>query len=176
MDRIVTLRLVLRPLDRNDAAPMTALLSDWEVVRWLARPPYPYGLADAEAFLATVTEPAMAATPNAAIEVAGRFAGVVAIDRGKQGPEIGYWLGRPFQGQGTMTAAATALTRHFFKHCNATELHSGYFAGNTASANVLSKLGFAPTGSRPVFNRPHNREMPHIDMRLDRARFETLHP
>ena len=43
-DRILrTDRLVLRPAELHDAQAIADGLSDFEVTRWLARVPYPYG-------------------------------------------------------------------------------------------------------------------------------------
>ena len=46
-----TTRLVLRPLRASDAEPLFALFADWEVIRWLSMPPWPYALEDAREFI-----------------------------------------------------------------------------------------------------------------------------
>jgi RimJ/RimL family protein N-acetyltransferase len=48
---IRTSRLLLRPLAPADAEPLFALFADWEVVRWLSMPPWPYTLDDAKSFI-----------------------------------------------------------------------------------------------------------------------------
>src|SRR5262245_65472669 len=48
---IRTERLVLRPLRTSDAEPLFALFADWEVVRRLSMPPWPYALEDAHSFI-----------------------------------------------------------------------------------------------------------------------------
>ena len=48
---IRTERLLLRPLRTSDAEPLFALFADWEVIRQLNLPPWPYALADAQSFI-----------------------------------------------------------------------------------------------------------------------------
>jgi RimJ/RimL family protein N-acetyltransferase len=51
MTTVRTERLLLRPLHADDAEPLFALFSDWEVIRWLSTPPWPYTPGDARAFV-----------------------------------------------------------------------------------------------------------------------------
>ena len=56
-----------------------------------------------------------------------------------------------------------------------THLTSGYFTENTASANVLTKLGFTPDGSEMVHARALDRQMELQRMVLTRAAWEARH-
>ena len=57
--------------------------------------------------------------------------------------EIGYWLGRPFWGDGLATEAARAFT----EEARALgPLEACHFVDNPASGRVLEKVGFAYTG------------------------------
>ena len=47
---IRAMRLVLRALRASDAEALFVLFNNWEVVRWLSLPPWPYTLDDARAF------------------------------------------------------------------------------------------------------------------------------
>ena len=49
---INTDRLLLRLPKPRDAQAIADALGDWEVTRWLGRAPWPYGLSDAEEFIA----------------------------------------------------------------------------------------------------------------------------
>lgn len=57
--------------------------------------------------------------------------------------ELGYWLGKPFWGRGLMPEAARELLRHAFEDCGMKKVWCGYYDGNTKSARVQEKCGFA---------------------------------
>lgn len=45
--QLLTGRLKLRPLENRDAGAIARLIDDWDVIRWLTMPPYPYKRAAA---------------------------------------------------------------------------------------------------------------------------------
>ena len=110
---IATERLRLRCLEPGDAEALVTFLNDWEVTRWLARPPYPYTPADAAEFTFCMRERHERAHPllfAIAPRADNRLAGVIGIDALEGGGgELGYWLGRPFWGQRYGSEAAFAL-------------------------------------------------------------------
>ena len=146
--------LSISPFQPNDAATLVELLSDLEVYRQTLRIPYPFTPADAEKWLTQVAgqtaEPG--GTANCAIrDASGALIGGIGLNRGElpwtsHRAGIGYWLGRPYWGQGIMTAAVRAMVRHAFDELTLTKLTAGVFAFNHASARVLEKCGFAEEG------------------------------
>ena len=56
--------------------------------------------------------------------------------------ELGYWLGKPFWGQGIMPEAARELLRHAFEDVGMTKVWCGYYEGNIKSKRVQEKVGF----------------------------------
>lgn len=56
--------------------------------------------------------------------------------------ELGYWLGKPFWGQGIMPEAAGEMMRHAFEDIGMTKVWVGYYEGNTKSKRVQEKAGF----------------------------------
>ena len=56
--------------------------------------------------------------------------------------ELGYWIGRPFWGQGLIPEAAAALLRRAFEDLGMTAVWCGYYDGNEKSRRVQEKLGF----------------------------------
>ena len=56
--------------------------------------------------------------------------------------ELGYWLGKPFWGQGIMTEAVKAVLRHAFEDIRMRTVWVGYYEGNTRSKRVQEKCGF----------------------------------
>ena len=56
--------------------------------------------------------------------------------------ELGYWLGKPFWGQGIMPEAAGEMLRHAFENLGMTKVWCGYYEGNNKSKRVQEKVGF----------------------------------
>ena len=140
-----TQRLLLRPAWIEDAPAIAAGIGDEAIVRNLAHAPWPYRLADAEAFARSPQAPRL---PRFLVQLPGE--GVIgSVGFGMDGDEveIGYWIARPFWGRGFATEAARALVSvaPLLGH---TRLVAGHFADNPASGKVLRKIGFRPTGRR----------------------------
>ena len=56
--------------------------------------------------------------------------------------ELGYWLGKPFWGQGLIPEAARELLRYAFETLGMRAVWCGYYDGNDKSRRVQEKLGF----------------------------------
>lgn len=56
--------------------------------------------------------------------------------------ELGYWIGKPFWGNGYITEAAKEIIRYGFEDLNMTKIWCAYYDGNTKSKRVQEKLGF----------------------------------
>ena len=56
--------------------------------------------------------------------------------------ELGYWLGKPFWGQGIMPEAAREMLRHAFEDLGMQKVWCGYYDGNIKSKRVQEKCGF----------------------------------
>lgn len=140
-------RLLLRPGWIEDTPALARAVSDEAVACNTARIPWPYGLADAEAFL-TMQKDSHAADCLVFARTSGvpRLVGGVAVTPDDHGYELGYWIARPYWGLGFATEAASALLRAARESLKITRIHSGHFVDNPASGRVLRKLGFRPTG------------------------------
>ena len=56
--------------------------------------------------------------------------------------EMGFWLGKPFWGQGFMPEAIKEMLRHAFEDIGMNKVWIGYYEGNTKSKRVQEKSGF----------------------------------
>lgn len=56
--------------------------------------------------------------------------------------ELGYWLGKPFWGQGLIPEACRELLRYAFEDLNMRSVWCSYYQGNEKSHRVQEKLGF----------------------------------
>ncbi len=141
---LTTPRLTLRPLVLSDAGSVARLAGDWDVARMTGRIPHPYSLIDADRWIADVAPREFVR----AIVHGGHLVGAVGYAEQDGGAiEIGYWIGKPFWGQGIATEAASALIDHCFRAERRRRLVCCHFVDNPASARVIVKLGFKRTGS-----------------------------
>ena len=142
-----TPRLLLRPGFPEDAPALAGAIADQAVVRNLSVVPWPYGLHDAEAFLASPRDPVL---PSLLIfeRTAGepRLIGSCGLGRRPSGAvEMGYWIARLQWGRGFATEACTALI-DIARTLGLASLEASHFIDNPASARVLEKLGFESRG------------------------------
>jgi RimJ/RimL family protein N-acetyltransferase len=144
-----------------------AALNDIAVSGWLAVVPFPYSREDFERFLTEYALPG----ETFAVDDATGFVGIVGMnDR-----TLGYWFAPQRQGLGYATEAArVALAEHFAQ--DASDIESGYFVGNSRSANVLRKLGFVEIGRDLKHCRALAMDRPHVNMTLGRDAFVATLP
>ncbi len=57
--------------------------------------------------------------------------------------ELGYWIGKPFWGNGYIPEAVREMLRHAFEDLSMSTVWCGYFDGNQKSKRVQEKCGFA---------------------------------
>jgi len=149
-----TPRLLLRPGWHEDAAALHQAMADQGVVRNLSRAPWPYQLSDAEHFLSLPIDPrhprllVFSRTQGAPRLVGG--CGLAASN--DDHAELGYWIARPYWGLGFATEAVSALVRAA-RAVGHRRLRARHAVDNPASARVLRKIGFRPTGD---FTRVHS--------------------
>ena len=60
--------------------------------------------------------------------------------------EIGYWIGKPFWGQGIMTDVVRGFSDYWLQNSDFVRLEATVFAPNLASKRVLEKAGFTLEG------------------------------
>ena len=56
--------------------------------------------------------------------------------------ELGYWIGKPYWGQGLIPEASREMLRHAFRELGMNRIWCGYYDGNDKSRRVQQKLGF----------------------------------
>lgn len=146
-----TERLTLRPGWIEDAPLLARAAGHEAVVRNTRRMPWPYALGDAEAFLRTPQTPQTPALLVFAHEAGGvRLVGGVGLSAlGGGGHELGYWITPDAWGRGYATEAARAVLA-MAGALRIRRIEACHFADNPASARVLSKLGFRPTGEQSL--------------------------
>ena len=174
--RLTTARMVLRLPDMGDAQRIARFLDDFGVSGNLARVPHPYELRDAQAWLATRRSGMPPEETVFAMDVPGEgVVGHVGFHLGThRQPVIGYWLGRPYWGQGLMSEAVGESLAWFFARSVAPRLLSGVFDFNLPSLAIQKKFGFLETGRSTLLCLARGEELGHIDTELTRARWAEM--
>jgi ribosomal-protein-alanine N-acetyltransferase len=141
-----TRRLLLRPLELADAAPIQILFPQWEIVRYLATEvPWPYPPDGAYCFLRDVALPAvergeawhwtlrLKTDPD-------KLIGSIGLMKNED-DNRGFWIAPPWQGQGLMTEATEAVTDFWFDTLGFPVMRVQKAVANTASHRISEKNG-----------------------------------
>lgn len=90
--------------------------------------------------------------------------------------EMGYWLGKPFWGQGIMPEAVKEMLRHAFEDCGMQKVWIGYYEGNTKSKRVQEKCGFKYQWRSEDVDVPlmHEKRTGHVSL-MTKEDWETEH-
>src|SRR5471032_3166202 len=140
-----TKRLLLRKPTLADVKAIARLANDRRIAENTRHLPHPYSQDDAIAFVRTLAD-----DPRETvflIENNHAPIGIVGVDwRAPDAPELGYWLGVDFWGQGFATEAARAVIDFTFEELEIERLMSGARVANPSSRNILEKCGFQWSG------------------------------
>ena len=162
--------VLLRPLKKEDARPMSLLANNEKIERNLRDGfPIPYTLRDAKRYIKQfMNHPGLFA-----IVYRGEYAGNISLMQHenvyRKSAEIGYFLGEPFWNKGIMTTAVKLITDFGFSGCNFARIHTGVYSYNQASQKVLIKCGYRLEGilSKNIFK--------HGEL-YDEVRFAKINP
>ena len=155
-------RLRLRGVCKSDLARLVELANDYDVVKNTGSMPFPYTLADAQAWY----DRTLAADPNDTAQFvlemdADGPIGTLGFFPGRGGfSEIGYWIGKPYWGQGLATEAAKSAVVWARDDWRRKALIACHNIDNQASGEVLIKAGFLYTGDvEPKFCKSRDAEV-----------------
>jgi len=143
-------RLFLRPGWPEDWEELLTLINDETVVRNLATAPWPYTADDAREFAQRAQErmrPHFLVTLPTAD--GPRLIGSAGLGTQGDDVELGYWIARNHWGQGYATEAVRAVLR-LAAALGHRRIVAQHFTDNPASARVLLKTGFRPTGGKSM--------------------------
>ncbi len=148
---IVTPRLALRPVHRDDLRDLLEVNGDPEVTRFL---PYPAwkSVDDGAAWLERMNALASTGTGQQLVVVRtadSKVIGTVLLfryDEGSARLELGYVLGRQYWRQGLMREALAATCGHAFSAMGIRRIEAEVNPANGASGTLLQSLGFAREG------------------------------
>ena len=141
-----TPRLLVRELVESDIPAYSRYFVDYEVIRHLAASvPWPYpenGVAD---YLRSEIFPFQGkgkwTWAIALKESPDELIGAIELIRRATPANRGFWLGRPFWGQGYMTEAVAPVTDYAFTELGFQSLIFGNAVGNERSRRIKEKSG-----------------------------------
>jgi RimJ/RimL family protein N-acetyltransferase len=141
-----TERLVLRPLQLEDAEQTQLLFPQWEIVQHLnARVPWPYPSDGVRTFYLEQTLPAIERGDewNWTLRLKTspeRIIGDICLCRGEDNNR-GFWLAPELHNRGLMTEAVIAANDFWFDVLGFTHLRVPKAIANTASRRISEKTG-----------------------------------
>jgi RimJ/RimL family protein N-acetyltransferase len=148
---LITDRLVLRAFTLADALEVQRLAGDRDIAATTLRIPHPYENGMAEQWIRTIQSKfengeaiVWAITGKQDNQLMGAIG--LEIHQVHESAELGYWIGKPFWGQGYCTEAARAVVHYGFEQRRLNRIKAHHFATNPASGRVMRKIGMSREG------------------------------
>lgn len=146
---LTTSRLVLKPFAIEDGPTVEKLAGDVEVSQTTMNIPHPYPQGGGELWIAGHQ---LAFTEGRGLTLSiwrdDQLVGAIGlmIQCEQRMAELGYWIGRPFWGNGYCTEAAREVLRYGFEVLALDRIFARHMATNPASGAVMRKVGMQPEG------------------------------
>jgi RimJ/RimL family protein N-acetyltransferase len=148
-----TKRLLLEPLDKRHLRQFVAVAGSRSIADTTISVPHP--LTEDEGFLwiqRAISEDTEGRAAHFAVTIAPDaeslvgYVGIKGIDREHEEGELSFWLEDRHAGQGLMTEGAAAVVRFAFSALGLNRICAYHMVRNSASARILTKLGFQQEG------------------------------
>ena len=143
---LITDRLILRPWQEADAEDLYTYASDPEVGPPAGWPVHTSVENSREIIQNVLSKPetyAVCLKDGKPIGSVGlHLNGSTDMTNRDDECELGYWIGKPFWGQGLIPEASRELLRYAFEELGMRAVWCGYYDGNEKSRKVQTKLGF----------------------------------
>ncbi|AVH64119.1 MULTISPECIES: GNAT family N-acetyltransferase [unclassified Nostoc] len=148
-----TQRLVMRAFTLADAPEVQCLAGIKEIAAMTLTIPHPYQDGMAQEWIKT-HQKAFKEGKSVNLAIVLRDIGVLCgaislqINQEHNHAELGYWIGKPYWGQGYCTEAAKEILRYGFEVLGLHRIHARHFSHNPASGQVMQKIGMVYEGCR----------------------------
>jgi regulation of enolase protein 1 (concanavalin A-like superfamily)/RimJ/RimL family protein N-acetyltransferase len=141
-----TNRLILRPWQESDAENLYKYAKDPAIGPPAGWPPHTSVENSRQLIRSVLSAPetyAVCLKDGTAIGSVGlKLCGSTDMTDREDECELGYWIGKPFWGQGLIPEACRELLRYAFEVLGMGAVWCGYYDGNEKSRRVQEKLGF----------------------------------
>jgi RimJ/RimL family protein N-acetyltransferase len=174
---LLTDSLILRKLQSSDAKPMAKLANNIAVSSMTARLPHPYTVDDAVQFIAQAElSETRGCTYAITLAKSAELIGCCSLNPTEReiGPSLGYWLGKPWWGNGYATEAAHAMVDLAFKTTSRERVNASCRVTNRASRRVLEKCGFQHSDNGMIHSQAVGSTVPVDYYVLDRNTWISL--
>ena len=158
----------LRELSMDDAITLVSLMN-YNISKYLYQVPYPYKIDDALNFIKSSYEyfklhkaitfgiEYKNVLESKLLLLVGTI-GIKDIDYVNKKANIGYWIGKQYQGKGIATECIKLVVNYAFDILELEEISAFVFPNNNSSIRVLEKNGFIKTTTQvneyhPLSNR-----------------------
>lgn len=147
-----TPRLILRPFKMSDAPVVAELANDKDIATNTENLPFPYlehhaiDWIRAHQYMYDDDHMLTLAITHAKKNI---VIGAIGLEFTKtyNHAELGYWLGKPYWGNGYATEATKRMIHHGFMELNLHRIHAMHLKKNPYSGKVLKKLGMQQEGT-----------------------------
>jgi RimJ/RimL family protein N-acetyltransferase len=144
-------RLLLRPFILADAPAVQRLAGDRDIASTTLSIPHPYEDGMAEQWINTLQEKfEQGEFVNFAVVLLadGALIGAIGlhINLAHENAELGFWIGKPYWGNGYCTEAARAVLHYGFTRLGLHRISARHLSRNPASARVMEKIGMQYEG------------------------------
>lgn len=150
---LTTERLVLRPWEESDAAELFELARDPEVDPSAGWPPHRSAEESRRVIRDVLSTPENYAVVRKSDR---RLVGCIGLKFGEDAcsekqdePELGYWIGKAYWGNGYAPEAGRRLIAHAFSDLSCAAVWCCRYEGNEKSGRVQEKLGFTHVRTDP---------------------------
>ncbi len=147
--------IYLSEVSQYDKYALVEFLNDKDIYDHTLLIPYPYRMKDAESWLQDVIQEERLKGRQTFWAIRsqqenGKLIGGLGMHckygRKSHKDEIGYWLAKPYWGQGIMTAVVEKFCDYAFLNLDLIRVEAPVFIFNKGSARVLEKAGFEMEG------------------------------
>lgn len=149
---LTTIRLTLRPFRIDDAPSVQQLAGAWEIAETTANIPHPYTDGMAEQWIGThqgAFDQGESVTFAIVLKSDAQLIGAIGLGLRQVHhlAELGYWIGKPYWGQGYCTEAAKEVLRYAFEDLDLHRIQARHMTKNPASGRVMQKIGMKYEGT-----------------------------
>lgn len=145
--------VTLKPLHTCEISfsHIAEIANDYSISKYVGHGfPFPYDVENAKSFSVYTKDAWEKGSEYCfAILVNDEYIGNIGIKLDKENniiKNIGYWLGKKYEGNGYMTRAAKLIVNFCFDELEVRKIEAGVYEGNVGSMKVLEKNGFVKEG------------------------------